>query len=175
VSAKQVERDRDDPITVVHQMMESAIEAAGDHFAVPVVAMKLVEQLRRENMGLLIAYLNARAALYFTLDMSRHLRGQRQSARVQARRHRFHEDPAAFYHSKFAIDEHGNRKELCDMTGVDHRFVASEYRRDANKDLLEASFHEALARKLGDKRTSDVYTAEQVAEMYSTFAEERSA
>jgi hypothetical protein len=175
VSAKQVERDRDDPITIVHQMMESAIEAAGDHFAVPIVAMKLVEQLRRENMGLLIAYLNARAALYFTLDMSRHLRSERQMARVHARRHKFHEDPSSFYHAKFAIDDRGNRKELCDMTGVDHRFVANEYRSNANKDLLEASFHEALAHKLSDKKTSDVYTAEQIADMYSTFAEERTA
>ena len=52
------------------------------------------------------------------------------------------------------------------MTGKDHLFVAADYDRDARPLLLLAAFHQAVAKKVGRKRTADVFSEAEYDRLY---------
>ena len=65
------------------------------------------------------------------------------------------------------IDEDGTRKRAADMTGPEHLFVAeATYKKSANRALMLAAFHQAVAKKVGKRRTGDVLTEEQYEALY---------
>lgn len=67
------------------------------------------------------------------------------------------------------IGEEGRRVLVGDMTGADHRFVAIRHRGFAKANKMAAAFHEAVAKKLGDRTTSELFTEEQYLEMRSQY------
>jgi len=66
----------------------------------------------------------------------------------------------------YAIDEKGARRRVADMTGADHRFVAADYEKDAKPLMLLAAFHQQVARKVGRKRTSEVFSETEYDRLY---------
>lgn len=101
----------------------------------------------------------------------------RQKARTRAKARQFHEatekveragdyealDPFAV---PYVVDDVRNRKRVADMTGADHKFVASRYEASARQDQMLAAFHLAVSKKVGSKRTADVLSVEQYEDMY---------
>lgn len=83
----------------------------------------------------------------------------------KVRRHELGEKEIAF-EVTYVVDEFNTRRPVADMTGRDHLFVASKYEETVEMSKFEASFHKAVARKVGSKRTEDVMTPTEYREMY---------
>lgn len=161
--------------------MGEAIEKAvpdGDYVA-PIVAADLVERLREEDPELLSGWLDLRAAVFLADVIARRSNSKRQAARVGAPRSAFGEaalsfgagegDPSALvaFTTEYVVNSENVRRKVADMTGADHRFVASGYADQKATAALLEKFHLAVARKVGDgRRTSDVISEEQYARLY---------
>lgn len=59
------------------------------------------------------------------------------------------------------INDDALRRPIGEMTGRDHAFVARNYANTGKQALLLAAFHGALEKKVGERRTSEVFTEEQ--------------
>lgn len=59
----------------------------------------------------------------------------------------------------YTVGPDHKKRSVADMTGRDHKYVASEYSSTGNKALMLAAFHSAVARRVGDdRRTADAMT-----------------
>lgn len=71
------------------------------------------------------------------------------------------------------VAEGNVRKRVADMTGQDHLFVAGRYDHVGRRVKLLAQFHVAVAKKVGDSRTADVFTDEAYASLYRSITGEQ--
>jgi hypothetical protein len=159
--------------------MTAAIEAAvpeGEYVAA-LVAADLVEKLRVEDPELLAGWLDLRAAVVLADVIARRSNSKRQAARAAAPRTAFQEAARTFeverdplvmspFATHYVVDGENLRRRVADMTGADHEFVASGYADTKTTAALLEKFHRAVAKKVGDRRTSDVMSEEQYARMY---------
>lgn len=72
----------------------------------------------------------------------------------------------------YVVDQKHTRKTVGEMTGRDHRFVAENYEATAKRSALLAAFHRAVAKKVGDRKTSEVFTQEEYARMFNSIVKE---
>lgn len=149
---------------------------AGTEWAAPVVAAGLHADLLANDPDLLSGWLHASAVEMLRQAIANRSRAARTAARHGARPRAFAAaaqagDTAALV-SMFAVDyvtgPGQTRKRVADMTGPDHEFVAGRYDQTGNRALLLAAFHRAVAAKIGDQRTADVYTEQQYAELHES-------
>lgn len=64
------------------------------------------------------------------------------------------------------VDEDNTRRTVARMTAADCLFVAGRYDETARQAKLEASFHRAVAKKVGKGTVGDAFTEEQYLTMY---------
>lgn len=64
------------------------------------------------------------------------------------------------------VDVEDRRKRAGEMTGADHLYVANTYTARGQRNLLEAEFHRAVAKKVGDRRTDEVISLADYEHMY---------
>lgn len=159
--------------------MNDAIEAAipdGDYTA-PLVAADLVDRLRAEDPDLLNGWLELKAAVFLADAVARKSNSKRQTARVGAPRRAFAEAARAFaetgdvvvfspFAAEYVVDEENTRRTVARMTAADCLFVAGRYEDTARQAKLEASFHRAVAKKVGKRTVGDAFTEEQYLTMY---------
>lgn len=159
--------------------MHDAIEAAipdGDYTA-PLVAAELVDRLRAEDPELLTGWLNLRAPAILADAIARRSNSRRQAARITAPRRAFAEAARAFadtgdpvglrpFAAEYVVDEDNTRRTVARMTAADCLFVAGRYDETAQQAKLEAAFHRAVAKKVGQRTVSDAFTEEQYLAMY---------
>lgn len=159
--------------------MNAAIEEAipeGD-YAAPLVAADLVERLRVEDPDLLSGWLELKAAVFLADAVARRSNSRRQAARVAAPRRAFAEAARSFasdgdaavlrpFAAEFVVDEENTRRVVARMTAADCLFVAGRYEETARQAKLEASFHRAVAKKVGARTVGDVFSEEQYLTMY---------
>lgn len=152
------------------ELIEKATE--GGDFIAPMVAETLYEDLIQTDPDLITGWLKDHAVRILTQAIRDFDRRNRSKARHQAGALTFHEasENAAesgdvtvmsVFQTRFVIDDRNTRRTVAEMTGTDHRFVAGRYTRESRRHLLLASFHEAVARKVGDRKTSDILTEDQ--------------
>jgi hypothetical protein len=159
--------------------MNTAIEDAipdGDYTA-PLVAADLVDRLRAEDPDLLTGWLELRAAVFLADAIARKSNSKRQAARSARPRKAFAEAARSFadtgnvavlspFAAEYVVDEKNTRRTVARMTAEDCRFVASRYDETARQAKLEASFHRAVAKKIGGRLVGEVFTEEQYEAMY---------
>lgn len=151
----------------IDALIDQAIAEADDEFAAPVLAAKLLALLWEEHGDALDAWLHDHAELFLTRELSRRLREVGTKPRLTKAR-RFAEDaaqgPAAvssWYERAYVIDAQHNRKRACDMTGADHRFVASQYAASSKTAKMLEAFHTAVSKRLKPaQRCSEVMDSE---------------
>jgi hypothetical protein len=68
-----------------------------------------------------------------------------------------------FWEARYIVTDGGALKSLGDMVGKDHAFVSRAYGDMARQDAILESVHAVLARKVGKRRTSDVFTPQEYA------------
>lgn len=150
----------------------------------PIVAQDLVTRLGDNDQELLTGWLEARAADFLRDHLGHMMRSDRRVSRSQASRAL--ERPRAFeraarafeagdasalgarFRAEYLIDDKGTRRRVADMTGPDHLFVATGYQTESKHSAFLARVHRAVAKKIGDRKTSEVYTEEQYAEMFGS-------
>lgn len=87
------------------------------------------------------------------------------------------EDPAAMdvFRQAFVVNRDHLWRHVADMTGVDHRFVADEYDATGKRALAHAAFHRAIAKKVGMRRTADVFTEAEYMRLQVSFVAPKEA
>lgn len=164
-----------DYLTDMNEAIEEAIPD-GDYTA-PLVAADLVDRLRAEDPDLLSGWLELKAAVFLADAVARRSNSRRQAARVSAPRRAFAEAARSFgsdgdatvlrpFAAEYVVDEENTRRTVARMTAEDCRFVAGRYDETARQAKLEASFHRAVAKKVGVRTVGDVFTEEQYMAMY---------
>lgn len=166
----------------LRQIIEERIPA--EDFIVSVLADKVHSYLTSEEPELFEAWLHENARKFIAAEISHAERSHRAAIGAAAR----NEKPSAFAHAArrfqagdptalqtgtalrsfdahFVVNEKNVRRRVADMTGSDHDFVASKYDTTGNKAKMLASFHKAVARKVGDRKTSEVFSEDEYEEM----------
>lgn len=155
--------------------MNAAIsEAIGDGDVVAaVVAEKLHARLAEKDPDLLDGWLRAHAVHFLTDAIGAKDRSERAVTRRRAGARDF--DAAArsgdreslsTFAVRLVVDEDETRRPIGQMTGRDHLFVADGYGRTAKKAAMLEAFHRAVAKKVGKRRTADVFSETQYQQMY---------
>lgn len=166
---------RGEEVNVLVQGIIEDFLPEGD-FVPSLIAKKVAAHLREEEQLLMGAWLDAMLEPLLTSRITHVLGRQRQQSRKVARQAEFRSAAESAEKGDFgpvrtlfetycSVNEENLRRRIGDMTGEDHRFVAKAYSSDAKRSGLLAKFHEAVATKVGTKRTSEVFTEEKYAQM----------
>lgn len=164
--------------------MNDAIDAMlpnGDYVA-PLVAHELVEKLLANDPDLLRGWCEARYEPILADFIHHKVKGRRNASRESLARSTFAEAAGAFaatrdasalreavrspFDAEYVVNGALLRRKVRDMAGPDHLFVASEYAESKQTAALLESFHRAVAKRLGPRRTSEVFTEETYLAMY---------
>src|SRR3954468_10136646 len=146
-------------------------------FVVTIEAAKFLEQMKEKYPDDLTEWTDAHALGVITHSLRKLLQGDRQRAR--GKRGQFRDatdqfDPGdpesvSVFAQRFVIDHDNMWRPLGEMTGKDHLFVAEQYTKTGRRALMEAAFHRAIAKRVGDKRTDEVFSADELTELRVTF------
>lgn len=85
---------------------------------------------------------------------------------IRQGRERSDDHGRSIFDQDFVVDEAFTRKRLGAMTGPDHRFVAAEYDRAASEAKQYAALHRLIAKRVGARRTDEVFTEEQLQSLF---------
>lgn len=149
------------------------IMGTGDVIA-PLIAEKVHAHLLATDPDLLTGWLKVNALRFLTDtigDQDRHERA-RMRASSKARAFATAADSgdvstlSIFTTMRYVIDDQYTRRPVGMMTRTDHLFVAQNYRSEARTARLLASFHEAIASKIGDLTTAEALSEEEYLRLY---------
>lgn len=145
-------------------------------------AREVAEKLIANQSDLVDEWVAIHRAALLTQFLGQHWRSQVARVRSQARSGAFasalealgegDEEPLRPFLVPVAV-EGGRRVAIGDMTGDDHRFVAGRYKRYAVENQMMSAFHEAVAKKVGGRKTSEVFTEEAYQKLLAKYAEGR--
>ncbi|WP_433233842.1 hypothetical protein [Actinomadura nitritigenes] len=176
--------ERDSARDFVAEMSAAIADAlgAGDVIA-PVAAEQLHARLLEEDPELLEGWLRTGAVQFLARAIGDRDRHRRTVARARAGARAFQAAAASgdrqalsiFTTVRYVVDEDATRRPLGEMTGADHLFVAREYGRSAAKSAMLSAFHEAVARKVGDRKTAEVFSETEYNRLYRSIAGEPEA
>lgn len=145
----------------------------GAEWVPAVVAQKLRAELAETDPELLDGWLHEMAEHMLTVAITARMRRDRALARTRSQSRAFGkaaaaDDPDALgmFSIMHRVSEDNLQRRAADMTGADHLFVAADYRTEAKPLLLLAAFHEAVAKKVGKKKTADVFSEAQYDALY---------
>lgn len=140
------------------------------------VAEKLAGRIAADDPDLLGGWLRLRAATALGDHMAHMNRSDRAVARERSGPRAFAVARQAFeagetgalgamFRARYRVGD-GSERRVADMTGPDHLFVSDSYRDDSKHAAFLGRVHRAVAKKVGDRKTSEVYTEEQYADMF---------
>lgn len=151
---------RDYPAEMTALIEEST---QGSDWVPALVAEKLIDRLKTDDPDLLNGWLHTLAPQLLTDAISTRERSVRTVTRRRATSRAFATaaesgDPIELgsFAVTFVIDETDTRRRVADMTGTDHRFVATGYAASAKRARMLGAFHQAVAKKVGKQRTAEV-------------------
>lgn len=174
-------RTRDIPSQYINEMnvlILNSLDDADDGWVASTLATKLAADLRQNDPDLLRGWLDLQAENLIRDALVRNSNAQRTRARKRSNAVAFTErarvaertgnyaELTGMFSAVHTISNGNIRRAARDMTGQDHRYVATRYRNTANEYLMLSAFHNAVARRVGESRTSDVFSEEEYEQMY---------
>lgn len=169
-----------DPERDVHQQMLEVIRSSipdGSGWAPSVVAEEIVAELRVSDPELLHLWLEDGAARFVQTHLVRILAANRARSKATTGARLFGEaairfssgdvDAMQMFDLTYAIED-GTQRKIADMTGSDHLYIAQRFALEAKQYALLEQFHKAVAKKVGARKTSDVFTAEKYEQLYKS-------
>lgn len=138
-------------------------------YVAPILAEKLVRQLRSKNPTLLSGYLNLRAVSIVTELIGLRDRHERRQNRNRMTRNAIE---SGSFSVVLTVDANNTRRRVADMTGADFRFVANGYSRDSKVAAMYAAFYRAVAKRIDGRRCADVMTEQQYDTLYRSITGE---
>lgn len=167
----------------IEGLIKEATQGSG--WAAPIVAKQLFEQLEAEDPELLQGWLQEMALPLLTKAVGDYVRAQRAEARRNTKGKEFRDAVAAHaagdenalsvYLATHVVGPGHTRKRACDMTGPEHLKVGQWYERAGVESLTMGSFHVAVAARVGNRRTREVFSQQQYEDMYRSTTEVRTA
>lgn len=169
----------------VQEEIDRLIEEWHDEFVVAIEAEKLLLRLNELAPARLDEWLQENAQRFLSAEIASILGDRRRAARSGAKPREFADAAASEeamrefkavsqFDADFVVAEGNVRRRVGAMTGSDHLYVAENYTATGRKALMLAAFHKAVAKKVGDQRTDEVFTEEQYADLFR-FMQERKA
>lgn len=153
------------------ELLDTVIDTAEGDFVAAVEAEKLIAAAQEKEPSALDEWLHLNAVGFATQALSQRIRHQRVSAQRNPEMRKFqaaidaHErgDDECISHfvTRYEIDDAHTRRRVADMTGADHNYVADRYNVTGKQALLLESFHRAIAKKVGKRRTADAINEDQ--------------
>lgn len=149
------------------ELIAEHLSAIDGPFVAGVEAEKFLAHIEESAPTLLADWLHENARRFLANDMREMMGRERRQAVARAKARAFGKAAAdepeilAHFAVVYVVDEDDTRRRVADMTGADHRFVASEYEASAKNDRMLAAFHRAVAKKVNGHKTSEVLTEEQ--------------
>lgn len=141
-------------------------------FVPAIEAGRFVEMMEGSFPDELAEWMRTHAVRVCTAELTALLRAERRRASRRRGARTFAEAEAAGDVSVFAtvyeIDPDHTRRPVAEMTGADHLYVAESYEVSGNRALMLAEFHRAVARRIGDQRTTDVLTETEYRRLYDS-------
>lgn len=154
-------------------------ETCTEPWSAPEVAMAVVEYLRLHDPELLTGFLDLCAVNLVRTLINERDRSVRSYNRKTASRSVFHEAAArheqgdteplkklTFFLSELYVTENGTKMALKDMAAPQLTFAADGFADRARQSQLREAFLRALAKKCGDKPVGDVFTEQQIADLW---------
>jgi hypothetical protein len=141
------------------------------------VAARLLAQLRTEDPELLAAWLDQHAEAIVRDAITSIIRQRRSRARKHAAAGAFGKAAREFtqtgdvsvlspFSVRYVVDGLDTQRQVRDMNRTDCLFVAERYSISADRALMQAAFHKAVADRLGDRTVGEVFSEEQYNRMY---------
>lgn len=129
---------------------------------------RIIDHLRAHEPEVLDAWLEQHARRFLRGEMTRLMNSVRSQSIYRARNNDFATavesgdlEQVGMFATWYEIDEEHTRKRLSSMTGTDHAFVAGQYDIAAKTSRMRCQFHRALAKKVGNRATSEVMSEEE--------------
>lgn len=143
-----------------------------------VVAEHIVEKLRATDPDLLTGWLDQQAVQFLRIAINQRDHSQRAHARSSAGRSVFRDAAEAFEAGNpeplstlmrtVYVVEDGSRVRLAEMTKPELLYAADDYARRAAENLLQESFLRALAKKVGNRKVSDVFDEQKLTALWQS-------
>jgi len=170
---------RRDPVREVRKYVDDVLDRAGDTYIVGTLAAQVVEQLRRDDPGLLTEFLDAHAASIIAKMLGDVIRIERTRVKQQSAHRVFNEAAQRFENGDttalsswldvlYVVNTDEQRKRLRDMDRDDLEFAISDYTARARGNALQAAFLRALAVKVGARNVGDVFTDDEITRMWQS-------
>lgn len=171
--------------TDIREVVEQEVDAAGGSYIAGIIAVNVVERLRRDDPELLTKFLDQNAIIIIRSMVNDIARSNRHRARSMSTRersasvfadavHRFEEGDdkalAPWLDTVYVVTTANQRKQLRDMDKDDLEYAASDYTARAETNAAQAAFLRALANKVGARTVGDMYTDEELARMWRSLA-----
>lgn len=172
---ESVSRDYNKEMNTI--VLDILSEVEGD-FVSSILAWDLVTKLEETDPDLLNGWLHLHAKSFVAGVLNSHIRSWRAKARSQARVSAFSKAAKRFSETgdlselggwmnlRYVVDDQSTQRRLGEMRREDLLFVASRYGNTARTLLLEEAFHRAIASRVGSKTVEEVFTDDQISEMY---------
>lgn len=151
-------------------------ETAGGPYVSAAVAERIVEKLEAADPELLDGWLHAQAVGFIRHAINLRDCSQRTHARLTASRSVFRDAASAAeagdtealssWLTTVYVVEDGSRVRLAEMRKPELLFVADDYGRRAADALLQEAFLRALAKKVGQRKVSDVFDEEKLSALW---------
>lgn len=152
-------------------LLDAVLDTVEGDFVPAVEAEKLIAAVDEKEPSALDEWLHVNAVGFVTHTLSMRLRRHRRSAHRQADPEEFDDaatahargddEPISHFAARYEIDATHTRRRVADMTGADHTYVADGYNVSGKRALVLESFHRAIAKKIGKRRTADAITEDQ--------------
>ncbi len=143
---------------------EEFLDGLPESYVPAVEAERFAALMDETHPGLVDAWLHDRRVAILTAHFSQIRTAQRRHVTRTRDARRFGEQAASgeidpsVWKVTFRVADDDTQKQLGAMTGADHLFVASGYESDSKRASMLAAFHRAVAKKVGKRRTCDVFT-----------------
>lgn len=158
------------------EMLKAIRDAtSAEEFVVLVEANRLHDYLVENDPELLDGWLRRQAVRILAQTIRDDERFRRIRARSQGTPRAFAAaaksgDPErlSVFAAHLVVSTDNTRRTIGQMTGADHLFVAGRYGREANRAKMLESFHRAVAARVGDAKTCEVFTEPEYLAMYNS-------
>lgn len=165
--------------------MRAVIDAEtgeGAYFA-PTVAEHIVSKLRATDPDLLRGWLDGQAVSFVRDAINQRDCSTRTHNRIAARRSVFRQaaeaaeagDPEPLktnFMGEVYVIEDGSKVPLREMRKPELLFAADDFNRRANENALRAAFLTVLAKKVGNRKVSDVFDEDKLAAAWRSISGE---
>jgi hypothetical protein len=166
-----------------HDRLREFREAIDGDFVVLVEAEQFHKLMERDHPDELAEWQTAKTVEFIADALGTIIRSERAKARTRAGARAFQEaaeelaaaggpenpDALDSFAQVYKVNKNNLFRSVADMTGADHRFVADQYEATGKRALMLTSFHRAVAKKVGTRRTGDVFEMAEYDRLLGSF------